>query len=112
MRLATWVVVLAVGLSGCAGLMQPSGSWSSDQIAAWAKDKSGSVVCGQVIGAWGTTRIVAINLDQRVVDNGGISADADCRVSIQNAKTAPVPAAKASTSSPAGSAPHTPGVSP
>lgn len=71
------LLILVVLLSGCASMMQPSSSMSAEQIAAATKDKSATVVCSTVIGAWGTVKLVTISLDQNAIKDGGVAVDGE-----------------------------------
>lgn len=85
-----WIALLAIALSGCANY----GGMSADQIKASVADKNAGAVCARIVGVWGTAVTVVANLDQRVIDSGGMtvsSANGDCAVSINNVKAAPVP---------------------
>ncbi len=87
------IACLLCMLSGC----QSYGSMSADQIVAATKDKNAGAVCFRIVGAFGTAVTVVANLDQRVIDNGGMTVstkDGECSVIINTAKPAPVPVAK------------------
>lgn len=93
MRIIVFALLLLV--SGCAGFMQPNAGMNADQITAAAKDKSASVICSTIIGAWGTAKLVTINLDQNSIKDGGVTVDGEkgCTASITSAappRAAPV----------------------
>ncbi len=100
MKIALAIVLLAI--SGCANFQ----GMSADQIKAATSDKNASALCARVVGVWGTATTVIANLDQRVIDTGGMtvtSSNGDCAVSMNNIKPTPAPkvVAPASTADPA-----------
>jgi uncharacterized protein YceK len=70
------LIVVAL-LTGCASLMQPSSNLSAEQITAATKDKSATVTCSTIIGAWGTAKLVTISLDQNAIKDGGVTVDGE-----------------------------------
>ncbi len=81
------VIIVALLLPGCASLMQPSSNLSAEQITAATKDKSATVTCSTIIGAWGTAKLVTISLDQNSIKDGGVSVDGErgCTATITSA---------------------------
>lgn len=77
-------------VTGCAGI-NGGPNMSVDQLKAIASDKNASVVCSTIMGPWGTGKVVVVNMDQKVIDNGGVNVDANCLVGITNVKAAPAP---------------------
>lgn len=101
-------IALALTLAACQSMPSGFGGTSYDpgmtanQIKAIAGDRNAGVVCGVIPTHLGPAKFVAVNLDQKVIDNGGITADAEqCRVQVNNSKPAPVPATTASAKPPA-----------
>ena len=88
--LALLMVPLLVILAGC-GTLAPQPDMSVAQLKAAAADKNASVVCSTIMGPWGTGKVVIVNLDQRVIDTGGVTVDANCLIGITTTKAAPVP---------------------
>ncbi len=84
------VLCMLLLVTGCAGI-NGGPNMSVDQLKAIASDKNASVVCSTIMGPWGTGKVVVVNMDQRVIDNGGVTVDANCLVGITNAKAIPVP---------------------
>lgn len=83
------IVVVAIGMTGCTSMMPNQGydpAMTANQIKAIAADKNAAVVCSSVPTPMGAAKVVVVNLDQRTIDNGGISADSDCRVTINTQK--------------------------
>lgn len=87
------VLTLAVsGLAGC-GTMAPQPNMNVDQLKAIVADKNASVACSTIMGPWGQGKIVLVNMDQRVISDGGVTVNPDCTVKIENVippKPAPV----------------------
>ncbi len=77
-------LVCTLALSGCAGI-NGGPQMNVDQLKAIAADKNASVVCSTIMGPWGTGKVVIVNLDQRVIADGGVSVDANCLVTMTNA---------------------------
>lgn len=101
MKIAIAFAVLAIALivAGCSAFSPPN-TMSADQLKQIAADKNASAVCSQVSGVWGTGRVVSVNVDKGSVQNGVVTVDANCTVSISNAATvkphvepAPLPSA-------------------
>ena len=86
----TLLLLLVLLVTGCAGI-NGGPNMSVDQLKAVAADKNASVVCSTIMGPWGTGKVVIVTLDQRVIDTGGVSVDANCLVGITTAKAVPVP---------------------
>lgn len=86
----TVAVLVVLGLSGCAGI-SGGPNMNVDQLKAIAADKNASVVCSTIMGPWGTGKVVVVNLDQRVIDNGGVTVDSNCLVGITTQKAEPTP---------------------
>lgn len=80
------LVCLVLLLAGCTAFSPPN-TMSSDQLKAIAADKNASAVCSQVSGVWGTGRVVSVNVDKGSVQNGVVTVDANCTVSISNTAT-------------------------
>jgi hypothetical protein len=80
MRYLLLVVLL---LAGCAGL-QSNPNLSADQLKAMASDKNATVLCSKVVGAFGTVKTVYVVLDQRVISDGTVTTDDECKVGITN----------------------------
>jgi len=95
-------VAVAVLLSGCATWMQPDPGLTPDQLKAISADKNASAVCSQVIGAWGTARIVSVNLDKTVFKTGQVQVDTDCKVNVMSNDPIAAPAARVPISGCAG----------
>ena len=84
------VAAFALSLPGCASLYGPS--MDASQIKEIVKEKSGTVVCATVLGPWGTTKIVVINLDQERGQRGGTAqVDANCVATVNNLGAPPKP---------------------
>ena len=84
------LVMIVLSLTGCAGI-SGGPNMNVDQLKAVAADKNASVVCSTIMGPWGTGKVVIVNLDQRVIDTGGVTVDANCLVGITTTKAQPVP---------------------
>lgn len=87
-------------VAGCAGI-NGGPNMNVDQLKAISADKNASVICTRIMGPWGTGVVVAVNLDQRVVQDGSVTTDgATCNTTISNTihdkpvVTAPVAAPK------------------
>lgn len=93
-----WMFVLAMCLlmvTGCQSFpIMYNPEMTAQQIKSIASDKNAGVVCTLVPTPWGQAKVITINLDQRVIDSGGISVDPDCKVTISTQKLLPVPRAK------------------
>lgn len=82
-------LLAALALAGCAALQGPN--LSVDQLKAMAADKSAAIVCTQIVGAGGAGTVVTVNMDQRVIIDGGITVEPNCKTTITNT-TPPKPA--------------------
>lgn len=73
--------LLAFVLSGCASTAGYQGM-SAEQIAALAKMKDANINC--IIGnsPWGKVVTVYVNLDKGVIPSGGVTVDAECKVTL------------------------------
>lgn len=90
-------IVLLAALTGCASLIPNQGydaTMTANQLKAIVADKNAGVVCSQIPTPMGPAKVVIVNIDQRVIDNGGITAGADCTVTFTQQKPAPVPKEK------------------
>lgn len=90
-RIAAYLIAAVMGTlfvlsaPGCSSL-QPGGmditKMTESQIKAATADKSASATCVHGQGAWGTTRVVSVNLDKSTIPTGGVTVDPDCRVTM------------------------------
>lgn len=86
-------VLLLMTLTGCQTFPIMGGydpQYTADKIKAIANDKNAGVVCSLVPTPWGVAKVLTINLDQRVIDSGGIQVSPDCTVTLTTVKPAPV----------------------
>lgn len=76
------ILFLASLLAGCGTFGM--NKMTPEQIAASARDKNASVACvyAEYIGGKATT--VIVNVDQRVIETGGVAINNDCTVLITN----------------------------
>jgi hypothetical protein len=72
------VICALFALAGCQG-MGYNQAMSEAQIKAAVADKSASIVCSRVIAAGFTGETVILNLDQRVLQDGGIIIGDSCK---------------------------------
>ena len=84
------VLIVLSMVTGCASLA-PQPNMDVAQLKAAAADKNASVVCSTIMGPWGTGKVVIVNLDQRVIDTGGVTVDANCLIGITTTKVLPPP---------------------
>ena len=84
------VAVVAFLMAGCS-MLTPQPNMDVAQLKAVAADKNASVVCSTIAGPWGTGKVVIVNMDQRVIDTGGVNVDANCLVGITTTKVLPAP---------------------
>jgi hypothetical protein len=84
--LLTFLIVLAIGISGCAGGLGYQGM-TPEQIVAAGKDKAAGIMCvsGKYAGA--SVNTLAINADKGIPVN--ITIDTDCKATFL--APAPVP---------------------
>lgn len=88
-----WILVaLALFLAGCQSLV-PNGGYdpalTAQQIKAITSDKNASVVCAQIPTPLGPAKTTIVNIDQRVIDNGGIAVNPDCQINFTTIKPPP-----------------------
>lgn len=81
MKIVMGIVLLMV--SGCAA-MGGGPNMNVDQLRAIASDKNASVICSTILGPFGTGKVVVVNLDQRVIMDGSVATDENCKVTITN----------------------------
>lgn len=81
------LLLVALLLSGCAGIGAPN--MSPEQLSAAAKDKNASVACGTGSGPWGKINTVYVNVDRASISNGVVTVDAECKVSVSTASSPP-----------------------
>lgn len=81
MRILLLCVLLMV--TGC-GTLAPQPNMNVDQLKAIVADKNASVACSTIMGPWGQGKIVLVNMDQRVISDGGVTVNPDCTVKIEN----------------------------
>jgi hypothetical protein len=82
----TRALPLVILLAGCAGAQVPIdlSKMSADQIKAAAADRSAVGSCSQVVGPWGTGRIVYVQLDRGTAPNAEVTINAECTVTIKS----------------------------
>ncbi len=83
-QMKAWIVVAAMLISGCTAMMpQPdvqSATTAASQAAA--ANPNGSIVCTQVIGPWGTGKVVVVSLDKGTQPKGALAVDDACKVTM------------------------------
>jgi hypothetical protein len=88
------LLLLLLCLPGCQALgFAPQGydpQLTANQIKAIASDRSAGIVCSLVPTPWGVAKVLTVNVDQRVIDNGGVTVSPDCTITFATAKPAPV----------------------
>lgn len=72
-------------LGGCASPAAPIDlqKMTAEQIKAAASDRSAVGTCSQVVGPWGTGRIVYVQLDRGVAPAGEVTVNAECNVTVK-----------------------------
>lgn len=80
-------LVISVMLTACTGITTPLNleKMSAEQIKAAASDRSSVGTCSQVVGPWGTARIVYVQLDKGVSYDGEVTVNNECNVTIKSA---------------------------
>lgn len=86
MRKVLMVAILLM-TSACTGITTPLNleKMSAEQIKAAASDRSSVGTCSQVVGPWGTARIVYVQLDKGVSYDGEVTVNNECNVTIKSA---------------------------
>lgn len=80
------ILVLSMALAACSGITTPINlqNMSAEQIKAAASDRSSVGTCSQVVGPWGTARIVYVQLDKGVSYDGEVTVNNECTVTIKS----------------------------
>jgi hypothetical protein len=87
------LVLSVLLLSGCASLGYQG--MSPEAISAASKDKSVNAICTVFTGVWGSGKNFYLNVDQRLVENGGVAVTMNpdnCSFQMNNAATVRPPA--------------------
>ena len=79
------LVAMVLLMSACTGITTPMNleKMSAEQIKAAANDRSSVGTCSQVVGPWGTARIVYVQLDKGVAYDGEVTVNTECNVTIR-----------------------------
>jgi hypothetical protein len=88
------IVVAALAMAGCASMGYQG--MSPEAITAASKDKSVNAICTVFTGVWGSGKNFYLNVDQRLVENGGVGVTMNpdnCSFQMNNAATVRPPAA-------------------
>lgn len=85
------LVIMALMASACSGITTPLNleKMSAEQIKAAANDRSSVGTCSQVVGPWGTARIVYVQLDKGVSYDGEVTVNNECTVTIKSSGKRP-----------------------
>lgn len=75
------LLVLIMISTGCSTMLGPN-QLTAAQLKEKAKDKNANITCSQVNGMWGNGTVVMIELDQKVIDNGGVVIEPGCKTTI------------------------------
>jgi hypothetical protein len=80
------LVFITLLTSACSGITTPLNleKMSAEQIKAAANDRSSVGTCSQVVGPWGTARIVYVQLDKGVSHDGEIIVNNECTVTLKS----------------------------
>ena len=85
MKLAIALIAIAM-LAGCASNSYQG--MSPEQIAALATMKDANVNCVVLNTPWGKSVTTFVNVNQSVIDNGGVSVTPDCQTTFTNSAPA------------------------
>lgn len=79
------LIFVTLMTAGCSGITTPINlqNMTAEQIKAAAADRSSVGTCSQVVGPWGTARIVYVQLDKGVSHDGEVTINNECTVSIK-----------------------------
>ena len=78
------LLILAALLAGCVNLPADPTSMSAEQLKEWAKDKNANIACGSKDLIVGHFSVVTVTLDKGLINDGSLTVDADCKITIIN----------------------------